>query len=246
MEKSFWHLCEQLKKGKFVDLTHPFDPHIPHFEKTVPMEMETVRNIEEHGYLVQRFHLEGQWGTHVDAPSHFFQGGRTLDEITVKEMLLPLVVIDLHDKVAKDCDYIITLQDLYNWEKLHGAIPENSFVALRSDWSHRWPDNEKMYNRDKDGIAHTPGWSLECLRYLYEERKITANGHETIDPDAGIRGPSTGYECERYILNRDKYQIEMMTNLDQCPEYGALAIAAFPKAKGASGFPVRIFAICPA
>jgi kynurenine formamidase len=42
-----------------------------------------------------------------------------------------------------------------------------------------------MANRDENGIAHYPGWSLEVLKYLYEERKITASGHEPTDTDPG-------------------------------------------------------------
>ena len=30
-----------------------------------------------------------------------------------------------------------------------------------------------MQNKDENGIAHYPGWSLTALKYLYEERKIT-------------------------------------------------------------------------
>lgn len=28
----------------------------------------------------------------------------------------------------------------------NGKIPENSFVALRTDWSKRWPSQEKLVN----------------------------------------------------------------------------------------------------
>jgi kynurenine formamidase len=31
----------------------------------------------------------------------------------------------------------------------------------------------------------------------------------------------------------------------QVPETGALVIVSFPKPKGGSGFPARVFAICP-
>jgi hypothetical protein len=31
-----------------------------------------------------------------------------------------------------------------------------------------------MRNADSDGVAHYPGWSMEVLKYLYEERKFTA------------------------------------------------------------------------
>jgi kynurenine formamidase len=37
----------------------------------------------------------------------------------------------------------------------------------------------------------------------------------------------------------------MLANLDQVPETGAIVIVSFPKPKDGSGFPARVFAICP-
>jgi hypothetical protein len=38
---------------------------------------------------------------------------------------------------------------------------------------------------------------------------------------------------------------ELLTNLDQVPEAGAIAVVSFPKPKGGSGFPARVFAVLP-
>jgi kynurenine formamidase len=51
------------------------------------------------------------------------------------------------------------------------------------------------------------------------------------------------YTLETYILAANHWQIELLANLDQVPEAGALVIVAFPKPKGGSGFPARVFAI---
>ena len=141
------------------------------------------------GFFAQQFTHVGQWGTHCDPPAHFVKGKRTIDEIDPKEMILPLVVLDVHEKVAKNPDYTITMEDVRDWEKRHGPIPEGAFVAMRTDWSKRWPDPKAMRNEDDKGVAHYPGWSLEVLKYLYEDRKITASGHETLDTDPGWRPP---------------------------------------------------------
>jgi kynurenine formamidase len=53
------------------------------------------------------------------------------------------------------------------------------------------------------------------------------------------------YSMETYILGTNHYQIELLTNLNQVPEWGALVVAAFPKPKNGSGFPARVFAILP-
>ena len=116
---------------------------------------------------------------------------------------------------------------------------------MGTDWSKRWPDAAKMENKDARGVAHYPGWSLPALKYLYEERKITASGHETTDTDPGSATTKDDYSLETYILSTDHYQIELLTNLDQVPESGAIAVVSFSKPKGGSGFPARVSAIVP-
>lgn len=240
-----------LKDKRFVDLTHAFSPGIPHWKGFPDEKRETLYWYDPGsgklgaGFYAQSYTHVGQWGTHVDPPAHFAKGLRTVDRIDVKEMILPLVVLDVHEAAAKNPDYVVTMADVRDWEKRHGQIPEGAFVALRTDWSKRWPDGDAMRNQDAHGVAHYPGWSMEVLRYLYEERKITASGHETTDTDPGQATTKDDYALETYILKSDHYQIELLTNLDQTPESGALIVVTFPKPKDGSGFPARVFAILP-
>jgi kynurenine formamidase len=240
-----------IRSSRFVDLTHAFEPGIPHWPGFPDEERETIYGYEEgdgtmgSGFFAQRYRLVGQWSTHCDPPAHFAEGKRTIDQIDLKEMILPLVVLDVHEKATEDPDYTISLDDVRAWEERHGPIPEGAFVAMRTDWSKRWPDAEAMQNKDADGVAHYPGWSLEVLKHLYEERKITASGHETLDTDPGVATSKGDYSLETYLLGTDHYQIELLANLDQVPETGAVVVVAFPKAKGGSGFPARVFAIVP-
>ena len=237
---------ELLKKKRWVDLTHSFAPGIPHWPGFPDEERETLYHYDEgvgsigsYGIFIHRYSHVGQWGTHADPPAHFVRGKRTLDQIEVKEMILPLVVVSIHEKVAKKPDYAVTMADIKAWEAKYGKIPEGCFVALRTDWSKRWPDDKAMQNEDSKGIKHFPGWSMPVLEYLYEKRKITASGHETTDNAAN------DLDIERYVLGTNHYQIELLTNLDQVPEFGALIVATFPKPKHGSGFPARVFAILP-
>lgn len=238
-------------KSTFVDLTHDFYPGIPHGPGLKGQKIETLFHYDPgvgtvgHGALIHYYQFVGQWGTHVDAPAHFARGKRTLDQISVREMILPLVVIDIHENAAKDADYQVNMADITNWEQRHGQIPPHSFIALRTDWSKYWPNQQKMQNRDADNVAHYPGWSREVLTFLVEQRSITAIGHETPDTDPGITASQMDYELETYFLSQDLYQIEMMTNLDKLPEAGATIIASWPKARNGSGFPARVFAFFP-
>ncbi len=158
-------------------------------------------------------------------------------------MILPLVVIDVRRQVAADADYTVTVSDLEAQEAEHGAIPTGAFVALFTGWSDRWSDGDSMANRDAEGLGHYPGWGVQALTFLVEERQVTAIGHETTDTDPGAVVRSGSLPAETYILGADKWQIEMLTGLDLVPATGALIVATWPKPHEGSGFPARVFAI---
>lgn len=242
-EYSLWDIITFLRQGRFVDLTHPFDDKIPHSPLFPSLQRQPLYNHEQHGFYAEQLQMVGQWGTHVDAPYHFHAQLRKLHEISPEEMILPVVVIDISQEVTKNPDYVITSTEIKKWEEQNLKIPKNSFVALRTDWSKRWPDEKLMQNKDEQGIAHYPGWSLDALQFLCLEREITAIGHETTDTDSGKSCSQNNYECEAYILGQNKYQIEMLTNLDLVPATGAIIICSFAKLKNGAGFPARVFAI---
>ena len=85
---------------------------------------------------------------------------------------------------------------------------------------------------------------MEALKYIYEVRSAAANGHETLDTDASVLAEQAGdLACERYVLDKGKLQVEVLCNLDQVPPAGAIVIAAYPPIEGATGLPVRVWAI---
>lgn len=244
-EPTLGEVYSVLASKKFVDLTHEFGPGIPHWKGFGDESVKTLYTIKKAGFHVEQYCHVGQWGTHVDPPAHFHDGLKTVDQIDPKDMLMPLVVLDVHDKAAKNPDYVLTLDDVKAWEDKHGRIPAHAFVAMRTDWSKRWPDNAKLANQDAKGVFHYPGWSLEVLKLLYEDRHIAASGHETTDTDPGLQTTKDDYSLESYVLGTNHYQIEMLANLDQVPEAGALVMVTFPKPREGSGFPARVIAILP-
>jgi kynurenine formamidase len=237
---------DAIASKQFVDLTHTFSPDIPHWKGFQKETVRTMYTYDKDGFFVQEFCHVGQWGTHVDPPAHFTKGGRTVDQIDPKEMVMPLVVLDVHEQVARNPDYVLSLNEVKAWESKHGLVPQHAFVVMRTDWSKRWSGgNAAMANKDAKGISHYPGWSLPALQYLYETRHITASGHETTDTDPGLVTSKDTYPLEAWILHHNHYQIELLANLDKVPESGAIAIVTFPKPLGGSGFPARVIAILP-
>jgi kynurenine formamidase len=232
-----------IQGADFVDLTHAFGPDTPHWKGFAPETVTTLFTIAKDGFHAESFCHPGQWGTHVDPPAHFHDGLKTVDQIDPKQFLLRLVVLDVHDKVARNPDYVVSLDDVKSWESRHGMIPAGAFVALRTDWAKRWPDDAAMQNKDPQGVSHYPGWSKPVLQYLYEQRHIAASGHETTDTDPGLAVAKDDYSLESYVLGTDHFQIELLANLDQVPEAGALVLVSFPKPEHGSGFPARVVAV---
>jgi len=242
-------VLDRLRECDWIDLTYSFEPGIPHYFAFPDEERETLFHFDEGagsagtGFLAHRYSHIGQWGTHVDPPAHFARGGRFLDEIPVTDMVLPLVVVDVRNRVACDVDHAASAEDINVHEARHGRIAEGSFVALLTGWGDHWPDGEAMTNRDDDGAAHYPGWGVDALRFLVEQRGVTAVGHDTTDTDPGAVVSGGSAPAETYVLGADRWQIELMAGLERVPATGALVVASWPKPKEGSGFPARVFAL---
>ena len=184
-----------------MDLSHQINAESPHFPALPALQQEDLFTLKD-GFHVQKFTVVGQYGTHIDAPIHFVEGGRWLDEIDLKDLLLPLYVIDKSKEVAENPNFILSKQDILDFEAEHGQIAEGAFVAFRSDWSKRWPDQDAMRNLDENGVQQSPGWSREALEFLIHERHVKAVGHETFDTDAGIPAAEHGLVNEYYLWNK--------------------------------------------
>lgn len=234
---------QTLKEAQWVDLTHQINETSPHFPALPALKKQDIFTLKD-GFHVQEFSVVGQYGTHIDAPIHFVEGGRWLDEIDLKDFLLPLYVIDKSQDVAKNPNYELTKEDVLAFEAENGQIEAGSFVAFRSDWSKRWPDQDAIRNLNSQGIQQTPGWSHDALEFLIHERHVKAVGHETLDTDSGRAAAQNGRLVEEYyLLEQDIYQLELLTNLDQVPASGSLIAIAFPHWEKATGSPVRAVAI---
>lgn len=251
MTRPLPEVLDELRACRWIDLTHSFEPGIPHYAGFPDEQRAVLYDFDEgvgsrgSGFLAHEYRHVGQWGTHVDPPAHFTRGGRFLDEIGLEEMILPLVVLDVRDQAAADPDFAAGPEEIRAHEELHGAIPPGAFAALMTGWGARWPDADRMAGRDADGVAHYPGWSVEGLRMLVEERSVTAVGHDVTDTDPGVVVSSGRAPAETYLLAADRWQLELLANLERVPAVGSLIVATWPKPHRGSGFPARAFAIVP-
>jgi kynurenine formamidase len=228
---------------RFVDLTHSFSPSSPVWQGFGQATFSSAKDpktgrpytIAEDGFHAFSYSMVGQYGTHIDPPAHFDPNGMTVDQIPLKQMILPLVVFDITPLLKKDPNHAITIADIQAWESRHGRVPAGCFAALRTDMGKDWDGNPERFKR-----SPFPAWSFEAIRFLYEQRGIVANGHESMDTDT-----SADLRSEKWLLTHGHWQIEAMAHLDQVPQTGALIVVTWPKPEHGLGFPARAFAILP-
>lgn len=252
MTYKLWNMLAEMKADyEWVELSHSMNNDSPVWSGIPAGSVEVGKVCYDWGTpmlecLIQTFKFPGQYGTHIDFPGHFIKEGTLSESFGAEHAMMPLCVIDITAKVKEDVHYAVTVEDIKAYEAQYGEIPEGAFVALRTDWAKNWPSMDKMSGIAEDGSENFPGWSLPALQYIYEVRKAAANGHEALDTDASAEAAKAGdLACERYVLGLGKVQIEVMDNLDKVAPAGALLIAAWPRIEGATGLPVRVYAITP-
>ena len=232
-----------ISSKRFVDLTHSFSPLTPVWKGFGQANFSAAANpttgrpytIDQDGFRTFFYSLVGQYGTHIDPPAHFDPHGQTMDQIPIRQMILPLLIFDITPTLKKYPNHALSVDDIRKWEREHGRVPAGSFAALRTDMSKDWSTDPPRFKR-----YPFPAWSLEAVKFLYEERGIIANGHESMDTDT-----TPDLKSEKWLLNHGHWQIEVMANLDKVPPTGALIVVTWPKAEHGLGFPARAFAILP-
>src|SRR5699024_12008372 len=89
---------------------------LPFFSEFERAKISTLYNVADDGFYVQNWNIETQYGTYIYAPIHFVEKTRYLHEIDLKELVLPLVVLDFSQEVAADADFILTRDHIKQWE----------------------------------------------------------------------------------------------------------------------------------
>lgn len=169
-----------------------------------------------------------------------FDGGITVDCIPAEQLVRPLVVVDIKEHVSENENYALSRQDLAAWEEKHGAIPRGAVVIANTGWASRWLSPDQYRNERDDGTMSFPGFSLEAVRWLVEERHIAGLGTDTLSIDLGAEPE---YPVHRFCAPHGVYNLENVANLDAVPPSGATLVVAPLKLDGGSGSPVRLLAL---
>ena len=227
------------RRKRFCDLTHTFREGFPVFVTGEEPERETIANYATDGFYAQKWTFGEHSGTHMDVPGHFIPGGRLSPQITVPELIIPIVVVDIRKKARNDPNAMVEVDDIKRFERKHGKIPRGALVAADSGWASKVNDPLAF----KGGVAfpnyNFPGWGLEAALYVAEKRDVTAIGIDTLSLDPGN---SSTFPVHVQYLGTDRYGIENLTGLDCIPSSGATAYVGLIPWEEGSGGPCRVVA----
>ncbi len=208
-----------LEQLKFIDLTHSLSQEMPQWPAPAKVAFSHSIHMSYHesGALITNISSTTGAGTHVDAPKHFIEGARAIDQLTLEELYCPAVVIDIKQQSLQNPDYTLQYQDIKMWIETYGPLPKKALVIANSGWSKYWHEPESYANVGEDQLMHFPGFSREAADFLLEQN-VAGIGIDTFSLDCGI---SESFPVHKTILGADKYQIENMANVDRLPASGA-------------------------
>lgn len=240
----------QFPNGQIIDLSYDYSDETVYWVTAKEFEKETVaEGMTDAGfyYSAYNFSTAEHGGTHVDSPIHFAEGKQTVDQIPLEKLIGNAVKVDVSAKAASNPDYQISTEDITNWEKTNGQIPDGSIVLLQTGFGKFYPDKAKYLGTDKRGEEavknlHFPGLAPEAAEWLVKNRKINAIGLDTASIDYG---QSTDFKSHVILMTENIPAFENVANLDKLPAKGFQIIALPMKIKGGSGAPLRIVAVLP-
>jgi kynurenine formamidase len=242
------HAQESMNKLKWIDLTYPFSSKTLYWPNNPKgFEMDTLHDgPTEKGYYYSSFGFSApeHGGTHIDAPVHFAQGKKTVDQLTLDQLAGNAIVIDVSSKAMSNRDYLISVDDVLAWEKSNGPIDPNTIILFRTGYGKYYPDRKNYFGTDLRGDEaipqlHFPGVSEDLALFLTKSRKVKAVGIDTPSIDYG---QSTDFKAHRIILKDDVPVFENVANMDKLPVKGIYVVALPMFIEKGSGGPLRIIA----
>ena len=167
---------------KYKYLSHSFKGKMPVYGGETKVKVDPVKSIlKGDSANVFEFTLQNHWGTHIDAPRHFFHKGKTINDYSADQWVFrkpQVIAVSLEPGQSLE---------LSGWEK--NIAEDTDILILKSGWSD-FREEEKYYKEN-------PGIDPAVALFLRENFiNIKAIGIDWISISS--------------ILNRPKYKMEIV------------------------------------
>ncbi|MGH1488456.1 MAG: cyclase family protein [Acidimicrobiales bacterium] len=224
--------------GGMSRLGHPFAEDMTVFEFDPAVHISNEYTVDPHGFLVEDIDMGSHAGTHLDAPAHFIEDGRTVDELMADEFIWPVYKIDVREMDLTDG--LLEWSDIRTYERKHGKIAKGSLVVLRTGAEEFWGAEEVLVDED-DNAANVDdffafenaGFSGAAVQALFDRRNIDGIGSDAYGPDAYSDG---FFDATYTALANDGVALVALANLDNVNVSGDVIFASTVALEGGSGF----------
>lgn len=207
---------------KVIDLSHTINSSMSTYTKDEKFEAYDIASVEKDGYNEKLLKLCTHTGTHIDAPSHMINKGKTIDEFDINDFIGIALIIDVSNLEKIDIENLINFKDKIN---------DCDFIIFKTGWDRYWGSSEYLKG--------FPTLTERAARWLCNFN-IRGIGTDTISIDAF---DSIDFEIHNTILSRGIVIIENITNLDQIREEEFTLVATPLKIENGDASPIRAIAI---
>ena len=113
-----------------IDMTHTITPEIPVYPGTPVPSLSPACTLTRDGIRETLLSFSSHTGTHMDAPAHLLQDGRTLDDMPMSQFSGRATVLDVSGEGS-----VITEEFLRShYDAIHCA----DFILFYTGWEDRW------------------------------------------------------------------------------------------------------------
>ena len=203
----------------FIDLTHTIHNDMPYYPGTKSAEVYDLFRVEQHGFSEKELRFLAHTGTHIDAPAHMIDGGKTLDEYEISDLVGNAYIIDLKNDTK--AEQII--------DEIKNNCKNIDFIIFRTGWSILWGKAEYFEN--------FPVPSIQTIDLLCSIG-IKAVGIDTasVDPVS-----SMDYVNHLKLLGKNVLIIENLKGLERIKDKNFVLTACPVKVEKSDGCPARVF-----
>jgi kynurenine formamidase len=202
---------------EMLDLTHTFVDRMPVYPGDPQPSLVQIASVAHEGFTDHQLTTGMHVGTHIDAPLHFIEDGKWLDEIGVERLCGRGVVLDARGRATID-------EDL-----LDGVEMKRGDVALVCT------GHDKHFG--KSDYYKTFPMVTKVFAQKLVERGAGMLGLDTPSPDGAP------YAVHKILLGSDVLILENVAGLEQLLGVPSFTIMALPPKLHTEGAPVRVVAM---
>lgn len=211
---------------RLFDLSHPIETGMPVYPGDPHVSIDAVSTVSTDGANVSSLRLGSHTGTHLDAPSHVVDGGRTVDQLHLELLHGPAHILQAdHQQRTMLKSQALQLAD---FEPLPAQLPYIVCIATGWDQHFHTPLREQH-----------PYLSIELAQALWK-RGARVLGIDTLSPDPTAVQPQT-FPVHEFWLGQDGIIVENLRGLVQLPFQVNMSLLPL-NIRGVDGSPVRAVA----